>query len=138
MKPEELRIGNIVTINNKEYHPGMKDIPVVVRGISEMHDEYSISLVELERKPNQYYEDFHQFIKYIEAIPITEEWLKRFGFIYTPELFAWVNENHGIYKSKTDGCYLFNIFHIHDFTKVWQFNFFHALFYYLKDNTKNR
>mgnify|MGYP003434912012 FL=1 len=80
MRIDELMIGNFVTINNAVYHPKMKGIPCAVTSISDKGDEYSISLIQIDRKPNTFYESYSQFLKYIEPIPITEEWLLKLGF----------------------------------------------------------
>lgn len=82
MRINELMIGNFVTINNGVYHPKMKGIPCAVTSIEDKGDEYSISLIQIDRKPNTFYESYSQFSKYVEPIPITEEWLLKFGFNY--------------------------------------------------------
>lgn len=85
MKTQELRIGNLVTIDNPKYHPAMKDVPMVVTSISlrsnfdEPGSEYAISLDQLNPK-NRYAESFSQFERFIKPIPLTEEWAMRNGF----------------------------------------------------------
>lgn len=73
------QIGNIVTINNPEYHPAMKGVALIITGIVERfvsgeNNTYSISL------KNNDGDTFSQFIKFIEPIELTEEWLKKCGF----------------------------------------------------------
>lgn len=73
MKPEELRIGNYVTINNKKAYSGLKGIPFKVVGIQKL-ERYSIQLSN-----NEYY-DYNQFIEFIQPITLTEELLLKCGF----------------------------------------------------------
>ena len=86
MKATELRIGNFVTIDNEEFHPEIKNVPLEVTQILQCESlirgiwTHSVSLEFINKKKNVYYEDFGQFIKYIEPIPLTEEWLLKFGF----------------------------------------------------------
>ncbi len=82
--PEELRIGNYVTVNNPNYHAKLKDVVLEVTGINpntwKGKSTYAISLGHINQEENKYYETIGQFIKYIEPIPLTEQWLKDFGF----------------------------------------------------------
>ena len=86
MKATELRIGNFVTIDNEEFHPEIKNVPLEVTQILQCESlikgiwTHSVSLEFINKKKNVYYEDFGQFIKYIEPIQLTEEWLLKFGF----------------------------------------------------------
>lgn len=73
MKPEELRIGNYVTINNHNCYSGLKGIPFKVVGIQKL-ERYSIQLSN-----NEYY-DYNQFIEFIQPITLTEELLLKCGF----------------------------------------------------------
>lgn len=80
MKANELRIGNLVTVNNPEYHPKLKGVILRVTSISPNSDDYSVGLEHINQKPNTYYETYSQFIRFIEPIQLTEEWLVKFGF----------------------------------------------------------
>ena len=85
MKATDLRIGNIVEIENEIYHPKMKGIPLIVTGIhqilgSKREFTHSVSLEVANKKENTYYESYSQFIEHIKPIPINEEWLLKFGF----------------------------------------------------------
>ena len=73
MKPEELRIGNYVTINNEKAYSGLKGIPFKVVGINKK-ERYSIQLSN-----NEYYE-YNQFIEFVQPITLTEELLLKCGF----------------------------------------------------------
>lgn len=72
MKPEELRIGNYVTINNEKSYSGLKGIPFKVVGIHKL-EKYSIQLSN-----NEYYE-YNQFIEFIQPIKLNEELLLKCG-----------------------------------------------------------
>ena len=74
MKPEELRIGNYVTINNEKAYSGLKGIPFKIVGINKK-ERYSIQLSN-----NEYYE-YNQFIEFIQPIKLTKKLLLKCGFI---------------------------------------------------------
>ena len=84
MNAEELMLWNIVTIDNPKVFPELKGSPFIVTGIN--HSVYEpkigyetvVSLRSLETK-----EYYSQLVKYIEPIPITAEWLDKFGFEYS-------------------------------------------------------
>jgi hypothetical protein len=95
LEARELRIGNLVTINNNGSWPEMKDVPVFVTGVSEcqsLNDEdgtfYSVNVSKVDIVKSTY----SQFIKFIEPIPLTEEWLERFGFKVFP--WGWVKKSN--------------------------------------------
>lgn len=80
---KELRIGSIVTVDNPEYHPKLKDIPLIVTGIQERvikgETKYCLSLEHINQKPNTYYETYSQYMRFIRPIPLTEEILLKCG-----------------------------------------------------------
>lgn len=90
MKANELRIGNIVTIENKMYWEAMKGKPLRVIGINlgrldKLFPKSTgrISLETFDRKLQ-----FSQMDEFIQAIILTEEWLLKFGAILQP--WGWV------------------------------------------------
>lgn len=94
MEAKELRIGNYATIDNEKYHPQVKGISMVVTGVKEtlgLENEltYSVNLKPTAINPNQYYETYSQFIEYIKPIPLTEEWLIKFGFEKDNSTYSW-------------------------------------------------
>lgn len=85
MKANELRIGNYVTVDNEKYHPKLKSVVLLVQAIdynrdTENKNTHSINLEHINQEENKYYESYAQFIKFINPIPLTEEWLVKFGF----------------------------------------------------------
>lgn len=84
MKITELRIGNIVTVDNPKYHPQLKGVLLRVIGIREnvIADkiEHCLQLEHVAKKANTYYQTYSQFTEYINPIPLTEQWLLDFGF----------------------------------------------------------
>lgn len=84
MIANELRIGNIVTVDNPEYHPSLKGIPLRVTGAQERSisgkTEYSVNLEHINQDPNTYYDTYSQFDQFVSPIPLTEEVLLRCGF----------------------------------------------------------
>ena len=82
MKPEDLRKGIVVTVNNEKHHPKLKGVPLVVTGISprsgiDREWTYSISLDSLNDSENIVSPLYSQFIKFIEPISLTTELLDR-------------------------------------------------------------
>jgi len=80
MKANELRIGNLVLVDNPEYHPKLKDVYLRITGIYQATIEYSIQLEHINQNPNKYYDTYSQFMRFIKPIALTEEWLLKFGF----------------------------------------------------------
>lgn len=85
MKANELRIGNLITINNSVYWTKLRDIPLIVTHIGQTMNikgetSHSVGCEHINQKPNTYYETYSQFIENIKPIQLTEEWLLRFGF----------------------------------------------------------
>lgn len=79
MKANELRIGNLVTIDNPKHHPSIKGKPLIVLAIDEI-DEPKCSLICTDPKENLIIPAYSQFLKFIQPIPLTAEWLEKFGF----------------------------------------------------------
>lgn len=77
MKIEDLRIGNLVSVNNKQFHPNLKGAILRVTGLHERSRngvvETSVNL-ECER------ETYSQFMEYIKPVALTEQWLLDLGF----------------------------------------------------------
>lgn len=84
MKANEIRIGNIVTVDNPKHHPKLKNIPLRVTGIQEVDFgnavECHINLEHINQDPNAYYDTYSQFFRFIRPIPLTEEILIKAGF----------------------------------------------------------
>ena len=85
MKANELRIGNLITIDNSVYWLKLRDIPLIVTHIGQTmnikgESSHSVGCEHINQKTNTYYETYSQFIENIKPIPLTEEWLLRFGF----------------------------------------------------------
>ena len=135
MKANELRIGNYVVIDNETSWPHLKDIPMVVMGISQnmgfdSNWTHSLSLRLLESE-NIISNSFSQLIQFIQPIVLTEEWLERFGckegnkLDYTYSRFGLSWKDGYKYWSVTDlvdGTYLTKVEWVHE----WQ-NFVFAM-----------
>tara|TARA_R110000772_G_scaffold36098_6_gene86688 strand:+ start:8842 stop:9192 length:351 start_codon:yes stop_codon:yes gene_type:complete len=107
MKASDLRIGNWVNLNNKDVQVKCRDITVL---------EY------WEKKPNE------KSTEYFKPIPLTEEWLLKFGFNVK---MGSVSHNHSyikdriIIKNLLRGGFYYdetNIKHVHQLQ-----NLYHAL-----------
>ncbi len=88
MDARELRIGNIVTIDNLKHHPLVENIPMEVVGINLLAEgKVSIDLIFLDQSEESIiYPDFSQFIEFIRPIPLTEEWFCwNFNMNYEPD-----------------------------------------------------
>ena len=95
IKENELRIGNYVTIDNKQSHPTISGQMGLVIGILERYEKLfpkSTASISIQIGDNS----FSQFNEYIEPIPLTEEWLVKLGF----ELFQDENDAFPSYHHK--------------------------------------
>ena len=94
MNAKELRLGNYVLINNPKSHPNLLKQPVQVVGIQSRKEisfpnsNYSIS-VEID-----VYNGFSQFNEFIKPIPLTENWLSKFGFVKEDENNFILHQNN--------------------------------------------
>lgn len=82
----QLRIGNLVIVDNEKYHPKLKDVVLEITEINEsmgfdFKNSHGIGLKHINQKPYTYYERYSQLIAFIKPIPLTEEWLLKFGFV---------------------------------------------------------
>ena len=83
MKANELRIGNLVAVNNINHHPELKGEFTEVIGIYESINNKCEEMHSMRIKHfniHGYYDEYAQYIKFIEPIPLTEAWLLKFGF----------------------------------------------------------
>ena len=82
MKPEQLRIGNLVNVDNIEYHPEITidKTPMKIVGICMGNDGYSVQLNTLDITKQDVSPFVSQYSKFIIPIELTEEWLIKFGF----------------------------------------------------------
>jgi hypothetical protein len=87
MEATELRIGNLVTVDNEKCHTHLKGVTMAVVGISPRPDNnhkptHAIGLEYINQEPNKYYESYSQFLRFIKPIPLTEEWLEKSEFVF--------------------------------------------------------
>ena len=102
MKANELRIGNLITIDNSVYWAKLRDIPLIVTHIGQTmnikgESSHSVGCEHINQKPNTYYETYSQFIENIKPIPLTEEWLLKFGFEKLTDKSRGFNSNSYTY-----------------------------------------
>lgn len=83
LKTQDLRIGNLVTIDNPNAWLKLKDIPLIVTGVNNLITEdekkmfpHSDGKVWMKGE----YETYGQFSQFVSPIPLTEEWMLKFGF----------------------------------------------------------
>lgn len=86
MKPSDLRIGNLVTVNSPEYWPQLKGIVLEVIGINQCkpvegreNTDYAVQLIDRKN----YKQTYSQFICFIEPIKCDEGRLLDLGFEIT-------------------------------------------------------
>jgi len=77
---ENLRVGNLVHVENPKHHPKLKGVILRVTSISQVDGGYSIGLEHTNKNPNTYYETYAQLLKYIEPISLSPERLIELGF----------------------------------------------------------
>lgn len=82
MKANELRIGNIVRVDNESCHPQLKDVLMRVVSIEHRHDlpEYSVRIERVVKDNSDVNANYSQLIRFIKPIPLTEELLLKYGF----------------------------------------------------------
>jgi len=110
MDARELRLGNLVIVNNEKSHPNIKDKPLVVTGIAWREcDSFPNSTHSIEVYNKENYMAYSQFNEFIEPIPLTEEWLIRMGFKYNnlgAEFGGFQHEKLGMSLFYEDACYI--------------------------------
>src|SRR3972149_5268197 len=100
MKANELRIGNLITIDNSVYWSKLKDVPLIVVNIGQTmnikgESSHSVGCEHINQKANTYYETYSQFIENIKPISLTEEWLLKLGFIKHGATNEWFAKDWG-------------------------------------------
>ena len=77
MKANELRIGNLVAINNEKHHPKMKAIPLIVCGIEKIRSDESakILLNYPKEQENIVIPAFSQFEEFVNPIELTGQFM---------------------------------------------------------------
>lgn len=79
MKAADLRIGNLVTIDNPKAWPKLKGLPLPVCLVTgELDRDFPNSTGAVHLKGER--ETYSQFDEFIAPITLTEEWLTKFGF----------------------------------------------------------
>lgn len=79
MKANEIRIGNIVTVDNPLFHPNLKDVPMLIKGIYETERGYAVKLEHIVPS-DDIFTEYSQLTQFIRPIPLTEEILIKAGF----------------------------------------------------------
>lgn len=80
MEAKDLRIGNLVYLNNELYHRKLISVPLTVTGVNWKESEHfpnskhSISLFDIRTG-----KEYSQFNEFVAPITLTEEWLMKFG-----------------------------------------------------------
>lgn len=81
MEAKDLRIGNLVYLNNELYHRKLISVPLTVTGVTWKESEHfpnskhSVSLFDVRTG-----KEYSQFNEFVSPIKLTEEWLLKFGF----------------------------------------------------------
>jgi hypothetical protein len=79
MKASELRIGNYVMVEN-ELLPNYKNQPLIITSIQQRNDRDFPNSKSVISCDVDKYNSVSQFDEFIRPIPLTEEWLLKFGF----------------------------------------------------------
>ena len=121
LKPSEIRIGNLVTVNSPEYWPQLKGIVLEVIGINQCkplegveNTDYAVQLIDRKN----YKQTYSQFICFIEPIKSNEKLFTSLGLqegelgyyykksvmisvdnhIYIGETETWIAEKNYIHE----------------------------------------
>lgn len=98
IQANELRIGNLVFVDNKKYHPKLKNIPVIVTGIekktltNDLRQSFPFSDSSIRIVPTQgQFKDLEigQLNEFIKPIKLTEERLLQCGFKEDLSRVSW-------------------------------------------------
>jgi hypothetical protein len=104
MRANELRIGNLVKINN-DLLPEMNGETFIVLGLNERHDyEFPESTGVVSLRHTLSIRVLNQFDQFIEPIPLTVEWLMKFGF--NKVIDHWIGFESYHYENKNGWIYL--------------------------------
>ncbi|WP_336704419.1 hypothetical protein [Chryseobacterium indologenes] len=77
--PQELRLGNLVTIDNPDFHKKMKGIPVIVNGINfRIERDFPKSTASISVTDGKF--SYDQFNEFISPIELNEDWLFKLGY----------------------------------------------------------
>lgn len=103
MEANEIRIGNIVMVDNPEYHPQLKNVPLRVTKVEERvinrTAEYIVGLEHINQEPNTYYESYSQYLKFIKPIELTKNFFRR-----NKRATGWCEATEMIYIGFLDGA----------------------------------
>jgi hypothetical protein len=101
----ELRIGNIVTIDNALFWPKLKNQPMIIVSITNCKEQPSLGLMSIDPKMNYFIPSYSQFLHFIKPVKITTEWLQKLNFIKDPETnYRWVCFNGFLAYDIDDNC----------------------------------
>lgn len=106
IQANELRIGNIVTVDNPQFHPNLKDVPMVIKGIHTTERGYAVKLEHLIPS-DDIFTEYSQLIQFIIPIPLTGEILLKAGFEKDIESLFYRN-SFIIAKTKTRWAFYHN------------------------------
>ena len=89
MKANELRIGNLVKVNNQEYHPELDNEILVVVGINQTDNlertgrTHSVSMNHLDNKKNYVIPAVSQLEMYVQGIELNDKNIQELGYTLT-------------------------------------------------------
>jgi hypothetical protein len=91
VKLNELRIGNLLIVNNSIFRP--KDTGKIYHILKIDSENDSVNGITIEDIPYGF--TFGQFIKYLNPIPLTEEWLMKLPEdLVSEDIPSWVKYVH--------------------------------------------
>lgn len=115
VKANELRIGNLVTINNAESWPKLSGKKMIVVAINYNSDlkYYPTSTHHISIFDDTTKREYSQYIEFIEPIPLTEEWFDENGKKDEEGKFSYVpfNDYLRIYPLINGGIVVCNGIH---------------------------
>ena len=81
MNPQELRVCNLVLINNPKERPDDVGKIAIVLAINSLKSFQELrGSATIKRIDDKWGDTYSQWLKHLQPIPITEEWLLKFGF----------------------------------------------------------
>ena len=104
MEAKGLRIGNLVILNNPKYR---KEDTGIVHVIDQIKND-SVTIFRLDKLPYSFC--YGQFINFIEPIPLTEDWLVKFGALQVKPR-SGVNKTFKLYGVRIEMSNSGNFYH---------------------------
>lgn len=116
MNASELRQGNYIMVDNQKYHPQAHGKIGRVVGIDErIEKDFPKSNASIKFEIG--YEQYSQFNEFIKPVPLTEDWLIKFGLVALEE-HEWKNRIFNVSGKSVNYTYDYDLLEDKYFLKI--------------------